>query len=93
MAGAQQQLPNPVRQSKNLTSQNARPERVMTDFELAAMNGFNREYPNVQQSGRFFHFSQNVYRCIQRAGLRAEYADAADFALKCRMMLTMMLRC
>jgi len=50
---------------KNLTRQNARPERVITDFELAAMNGFSQEYPNVQQRGCFFHFSQNVYRRIQ----------------------------
>jgi len=72
---------------KNLTRQNARPERVITDFELAAMNGFSQEYPNVQQRGCFFHFSQNVYRRIQRAGLQAEYVDDADFVLKCRMIL------
>jgi len=57
---------------KNLTRQNARPERVITDFKIAAMNGFSQEYPNVQQSGCFFHFSQNVYRRIQRAGLQAK---------------------
>ena len=53
-----------------LTRQNAHPENVITDFELGAINAFRQTFPNARQVACFFHFSQNVYRRVQRAGLQ-----------------------
>ncbi len=50
------------------------------------MNKFQLHIPNAQISGCFFHFSQNIYRRIQREGLQVEYQQNANFALQARMV-------
>uniref|UniRef100_H2XZ20 MULE transposase domain-containing protein n=1 Tax=Ciona intestinalis TaxID=7719 RepID=H2XZ20_CIOIN len=62
------------------------PERIMTDFEIAAINGFHTVFPQSQQRGCFFHFCQCIYREIQSNGLKYEYENNAEFALKLRML-------
>ena len=41
---------------------NADPEKVLIDFELAAMKAFEKALPNANISGCFFHLSQNFIR-------------------------------
>ena len=54
---------------------------IMIDFEKAALNAFENTFLSVV-SGCFFHFSQNIYRKIQSAGLVNQYIEDEDFALK-----------
>ncbi len=51
------------------------PTTVMTDFELAAQNAFEEEFPNVQLAGCFFHLSQAIWRQAQQMGLANPTAE------------------
>ena len=57
----------------------------MLDFERAAINAFEEAFVAVV-SGRFFHFSQNVYRKIQSLGLTSRYIEDPGFALNIKML-------
>lgn len=73
-------LPNKTRQTydrlisamKDLMP-NAKPETVLVDFEMAAMQAFVAGYPSTQVRGCFFHLSQCVIRRVQMEGLKAAY--------------------
>ena len=41
------------------------PQRMMMDFEKAAMNMIIGRFPTVELRGWFFHLSQNVLRFLQ----------------------------
>lgn len=62
------------------------PSAIMTDFERASINAFRRVFPNSDQRGCFFHFTQCIYRCVQSNGLQQLYTSDAEFALKIRML-------
>jgi hypothetical protein len=48
----------------------------MTDYENAAINAFKDNFPNNQNRGCFFHFTQCLYRRIQsNADLKREYEN------------------
>lgn len=61
-----------------------RPTSVMTDFERSARNSLQEAFPNTTLRGCFFHFSQCIWRCIQRTGLQERYARDPCFALHIR---------
>ncbi|KAF0722630.1 MULE domain-containing protein [Aphis craccivora] len=60
------------------------PKTIMVDFEKAAMNAINYEFPETEVKGCFFHFSQCIWRQIQDAGLQTRYKDDVTFALQVR---------
>ena len=62
------------------------PRTIMTDFERAAINAFRAVFPDSDQQGCFFHFSQCLFRSIQSNGLQQLYESDAGFALKMRMI-------
>ena len=41
------------------------PQRMMMDFEKAAMNMVSGRFPRIEMSGCFFHLSQSVQRFLQ----------------------------
>ncbi len=41
------------------------PQRMMMDFEKAAMNMVSGRFPRIELSGCFFHLSQSVQRFLQ----------------------------
>ena len=43
--------------------------RVITDFELAAINSFRNVFPTTEDKGCFFYFAQAIWRNIQDPGL------------------------
>ncbi|XP_072397919.1 uncharacterized protein [Diabrotica undecimpunctata] len=63
-----------------------RPLTIMMDFERAAMNAAQTEFPNVRIRGCFFHFSQCMWRHIQSAGLQRRNIENPDFALHLRQL-------
>lgn len=46
------------------------PQLLMTDFEQAALQAFDSEFPGITKTGCFFHLTQNVYKKVQNEGLR-----------------------
>jgi len=57
---------------------------IITDFEIAAINAINDIFPFAMHSACFFHFSQNIYRHIQKEGLTTKYMEDQNFNLLCR---------
>ncbi|QQP58582.1 Uncharacterized protein FKW44_003950 [Caligus rogercresseyi] len=62
------------------------PSTIMTDFEKASINAFTTSFPTTEQKGCFFHFCQCIFRSIQSSGLKRQYENDIDFALKMRML-------
>ena len=61
-------------------------EHVMSDFEAAVM----QQLPgNYEHNGCYFHYSQCLYRTVQRLGFQVEYHDNENFriAVKCLIAL------
>ena len=62
---------------------NAAPDKVLIDFELAAMKAFEKALPNANISGCFFHLSQNFIRKIGELGLKNLYHSNPEFEEGC----------
>ena len=71
---------------RNLANNMLRPETIITDFEMAAIQAIGDIFPYASRTGCFFHLSQNIHRRIQNAGLQEQYENDANFALQCRML-------
>lgn len=54
------------------------PTKVQTDFELAAIRAIEREFPEAEVKGCFFHYAQAIWRKTQDLGLAALYKDNPD---------------
>lgn len=70
-----------------------KPETIITDFEAASVKAFKQYLPNVNYKGCFFHFSQNIWRRIQKEKLSTKYGTDTNFEfqikqLKCLAYLT-----
>ncbi|XP_069982940.1 uncharacterized protein [Penaeus vannamei] len=65
------------------------PVTIMTDFEKAAMNAFQRNFPSAEVAGCYFHLGQSVWRHIQNLGLAARYREDAAFAIRVRRFLAL----
>lgn len=63
----------------------AAPQRIMTDFESAAMGAFRQRFPNAQVSGCYFHLCQSVLRKVNEVGLKVDYETRDDVrgAVRC----------
>ena len=68
-----------------------KPEVVMTDFELAAINSFKYHFPNVRLKACFFHFGQNLYRKIVNLGLKENYNSDCGLRKWVRKMISLAL--
>ena len=65
---------------------NARPERIMVDFEKAFMNAFNEVLPDTQIAGCYFHLCLSFNRKINELGLKKIYETNSEIALVLRMV-------
>ena len=65
---------------------NGKPQRIMMDFEKAAMNAFRDFYPTTQISGCYFHLRQSAMRKINEFGLKKEYETIPELALTLKMV-------
>lgn len=76
---------------KNLIPE-AAPTRILTDFEMAAMNSFQEVFPTAQISGCFFHLSQAVLRKVGALGLKNMYeSNTDDIATSVKMLCALSL--
>lgn len=63
------------------------PRMLMVDFEVAAHNAFRSVFGNeFALSGCHFHLCQSVNRKVGDVGLRAQYVQDREFALKIRLL-------
>ena len=60
--------------------------RILLDFEKAAMNAFQKQFPASNLSGCFFHLCQSFMRKINSVGLKSIYEQHAELALSLRMI-------
>lgn len=60
------------------------PPLILTDFEKAAINATQSEFPDSINKGCFFHLCQNFWKKIQALGLAIEYGNNEDFSIKLR---------
>ena len=73
-------------EQSHLLCPTAQPTHMIMDFELAAINSFELEWPLTNVKGCFFHLTQNVWRKIQEVGLQADYIQDEYLALRLRML-------
>ena len=64
----------------------ASPTSMIIDFEKAAINAFQIEWPTTTVKGCYFHFTQNVWPKIQELGLQTDYINDEQLALCLRML-------
>ena len=62
------------------------PERAMVDFERAAINALQIQWPNLQVTGCFFHLNQNIWKKIQQVGLTRFYGEEVENAIHLKMI-------
>ncbi|XP_041377271.1 uncharacterized protein LOC121389688 [Gigantopelta aegis] len=65
-------LKNEVQQ---LLNQPLAPSKVQTDFEMAAIQAVETEFPQAEVKGCFFHFTQAIWRKTQELGLAVLYKE------------------
>ena len=58
---------------RQLTGHRWRPTTVIVDYELAAINAFQSEFPNSTVNGSYFHFNQALWRYIRELDLTHAY--------------------
>src|SRR6218665_1169934 len=63
----------------------ANPQRILVDFETAAMSAFHAAYPNAVISGCYFHLCQSVLRKLTDVGMKQAYEsdNAVRGAVRC----------
>ena len=65
---------------------NAAPDKVLIDFELAAIKTFKKALPNATISGSFFHLSQNFIGKIGKLGLKNLYRSIPELSLALKLI-------
>ncbi|CAB4416827.1 unnamed protein product [Rhizophagus irregularis] len=60
------------------------PSKILTDFEIAAINASNEEFPGVINKGCLFHLGQSGWRKIQECGLAVQYGSDEHLSLMLR---------
>jgi hypothetical protein len=64
----------------NVTGQQFEPRKVICDFELSLILALQTELSQTSIKGCFFHFTQSVWRRIQKLGLERAYRRNSTFA-------------
>ena len=56
-----------------VTGHRWRPQRVVLDFEAFMLSALETELPRIERSPCYFHFTQSLWRRVQRLGLVVQY--------------------
>ena len=67
------------------------PRRVITNFELAAINSFRKVFPTTEVKWCFFHFAPGIWRKIRDLGLAGLYKEKDEIrkVVKCLVALAL----
>ncbi|CAF3786921.1 unnamed protein product [Rotaria socialis] len=65
------------------------PNTITSDFEKALIKAIADEFPQARHAGCYFHFTQAVYRNIQKHGLTTAYRDCEIARTFCRKLMTL----
>ena len=57
------------------------PDKIMIDFERAALNALTQNFPTAELQGCYFHFGQAIWRQIQALGFQLRYQCDEEFAV------------
>ena len=55
--------------------------KIVVDFELGLMQAVELQFPMANIQGCFYHYSQRIWRKIQKPGLQATYREDASSLL------------
>lgn len=55
------------------------PERILVDFEIAAMLSFQSAFHSAEIKGCFFHLNQSILRKVNELGLKRKYESDGNF--------------
>jgi hypothetical protein len=58
---------------------NLKPQQIMTDFELAAVNAFKNQFIEIVIKGCLFHFGQSLYKNLKKHQLTELYESNPEF--------------
>ncbi|CAM4946602.1 unnamed protein product [Rotaria socialis] len=67
------------------------PNQITTDFEKALVKPLREQFVGATHSSCYFHFTQAVYRAIQRVGLSTSYNNDNDIKHSCRKLMALAL--
>ncbi|CAF4002007.1 unnamed protein product [Rotaria magnacalcarata] len=70
---------------------NFTPKSIMSDFEPASITVIAAEFVGTTHSSCYFHFTQAVYRAIQRVRLSTSYNNDNDIEHSCRKLMVLAL--
>ncbi|CAF0717105.1 unnamed protein product [Brachionus calyciflorus] len=56
------------------------PSEIVIDFEVGAINAFKRSFPGIEIKGCHFHFTQAIWKNIQRHGLADSYVSNLEIS-------------
>ncbi|CAF1054091.1 unnamed protein product [Rotaria sordida] len=68
---------------------NFAPKTIMSDFEPGLLAVVSTEFATATHSSCYFHFTQAIYRAIQRVGLSTSYNDDDDVKQYCRKLMAL----
>ncbi|XP_049315649.1 uncharacterized protein LOC125779119 isoform X2 [Bactrocera dorsalis] len=66
--------------------ENLQPERIISDFEVGLISALRNSFPGTDLRGCFFHFSQIIWRKVQKERLVKKYGNYENFSLQVRML-------
>ena len=59
----------------------ARPEKILLDFEMAAINAFKAEFPASNVTCCYFHLAQAIIRKVGEVGLKVRFETEEEFQM------------
>ncbi|CAM4801162.1 unnamed protein product [Rotaria magnacalcarata] len=65
------------------------PNTITSDFEKALIKAVADEFPQARHAGCYFHFTQALYRNIQKLGLSTAYRDTEAIRMICRKLMAL----
>src|ERR1700761_3338239 len=65
------------------------PVSIMSDFEKANQNAFERAFPSIAIAGCLFHLGQSLWRKVQQLNYAEEYRNGGDFCIHVKMLLAL----
>ena len=65
------------------------PPTIISDFEHSLLTSIHAHFPDSQNQGCFFHFTQCIYRKIKQTGLSSLYLNNDNFRLFIRLIMAL----